>query len=320
MIIDLNQNFGILGANLILIFMNKILILGSNGMLGTMVSEYFLNINEYEIFLTNRAVESSDKNNKIYKFDALNDDLESLIQDIKPNYLINCIGVIKPEINENNKDSIERAIKINTYFPLSLSKLAEVYKFKFIQIGTDCVYSGNKGNYKESSFQDANDVYGKTKIGGEVENNMKYLIRGSIVGPEIGKGKSLLNWFLNQKNPMVNGFDDHMWNGITTLNFAKIAHGMIKNNNFEFHIQHIVPKDQVSKYNLLKYFKKYFDVDVEIEKINSSESVNRTLMTDNEEGNINLWMNAGYSEVPTVEENIKELSESNITKGILNKA
>jgi dTDP-4-dehydrorhamnose reductase len=299
--------------------MNKILILGSNGMLGTMVAEYFLNLKEYEIFLTNRVAESKDINNKTYKFDVLVDDLEGLIQDIKPNYLINCIGVIKPEINENNKDSIERAIKINTYFPMSLSKLAKVYEFKFIQIGTDCVYSGNEGDYKESSFQDAEDVYGKTKIGGEAENNNKYLIRGSIVGPEIGKGKSLLNWFLNQEEPKVNGFDDHMWNGITTLNFAKIAHGMIKNNNFKFHTQHVVPKDQVSKYSLLKYFKKYFDVHVEIEKTNSAKSVNRTLMTDNEEGNINLWMDAGYSDVPTVEENIKELSESNITKGILNK-
>ena len=96
--------------------MNKVLILGSNGMLGTMVAEYFLNLKEYEIFLTNRVAESKDINNKTYKFDVLNDDLEDLIQDIKPNYLINCIGVIKPEINENNKDSIERAIKINTYF------------------------------------------------------------------------------------------------------------------------------------------------------------------------------------------------------------
>ena len=122
-------------------------------MLGTMVAEYFLNLKEYEIFLTNRVAESKDINNKTYKFDVLNDDLEDLIQDIKPNYLINCIGVIKPEINENNKDSIERAIKINTYFPLSLSKLSEVYEFKFIQIGTDCVYSVMKAIIKSLLFR-----------------------------------------------------------------------------------------------------------------------------------------------------------------------
>ena len=69
---------------------------------------------------------------------------------------------------------------------------------------------------------------GKSKIGGEAVNLNKYLLRGSIVGPEAAQGKSLLNWFLNQSEGKVNGFIDHMWNGITTLNFAKIVHGMIK--------------------------------------------------------------------------------------------
>ena len=109
-----------------------------------------------------------------------------------------------------------------------------------------------------------------------------------------------------------------MWNGITTLNFAKIVDGMIKNNNFNFHTQHVVPKDEVSKYDLLIYFKKYFEVDVIIEKSNSSNSVNRSLKTNNQDENIKLWKDAGYSSVPSIEENIKELSESPLTKGILN--
>ena len=79
------------------------------------------------------------------------------------------------------------------------AKLAKVYEFKFIQMGTDCVYAGNGGDYKESSFQDAEDVYGKTRIGGEAENNTKYMIRGSIVGPENGKDKSILKVCLNHE-------------------------------------------------------------------------------------------------------------------------
>ena len=97
-------------------------------------------------------------------------------------------------------------------------------------VPTDCVFSGEVGGYFEDSFQDAKDIYGKTKIGGEAEHSEKYLLRGSIVGPERGEGKSLLNWFLSQNSNKVNGFIDHMWNGITTLNFAKIVDGMIKNN------------------------------------------------------------------------------------------
>ena len=297
--------------------MNKILILGSNGMLGTVVSSYFKSLKEYKVYLSSRRIESDDLDKNIYKFDATTDDLENLIINLKPDFLINCIGIIKPEIREDNIDSIESAVNINTYFPLQISELAENYNFKYIQIGTDCVFSGESGGYLENSFQDANDIYGKTKIGGEAEHDHKYLLRGSIVGPESGEGKSLLNWFLSQNGNNVNGFSDHMWNGITTLNFAKIVHGMIKNNNFNNNIQHIIPKDEVSKYDLLMYFKKYFDVNVIVEKSNSSNSINRTLRTKNNEVNLTLWADAGYKTIPTVEENIKELSESNLTKGIL---
>lgn len=298
--------------------MNRILVLGKDGMLGTMVSKYFTSLNEYEVYLTSRRDDFTVFNDKVRKFDVSKDPLEILINEINPDFLINCIGIIKPEINEDNKESIEKAININTYFPLEISQLSKNMNFKYIQIGTDCVFSGEVGDYLEDASQDANDIYGKTKIGGETEHADKYILRGSIVGPESGDGKSLLNWFLSQNSNKVNGFSDHMWNGITTLNFAKIVHGMIKNNNFNIHTQHVVPKDEVSKYDLLIYFKKYFDVDVIIEKSNSSNSVNRSLKTNNQDENIKLWKDAGYSSVPSIEENIKELSESHLTKGILN--
>ena len=298
--------------------MNRILVLGKDGMLGTMVSKYFTSLNEYEVYLTSRRDDFTVFNDNVRKFDVSKDPLEILINEINPDFLINCIGIIKPEINEDNKESIEKAININTYFPLEISQLSKNMNFKYIQIGTDCVFSGEVGDYLEDASQDANDIYGKTKIGGETEHADKYILRGSIVGPESGDGKSLLNWFLSQNSNKVNGFSDHMWNGITTLNFAKIVHGMIKNNNFNIHTQHVVPKDEVSKYDLLIYFKKYFDVDVIIEKSNSSNSVNRSLKTNNQDENIKLWKDAGYSSVPSIEENIKELSESNLTKGILN--
>ena len=298
--------------------MNRILVLGKDGMLGTMVSKYFTSLNEYEVYLTSRRDDLTVFNDNVRKFDVSKDPLEILINEINPDFLINCIGIIKPEINEDNKESIEKAININTYFPLKISQLAKNKNFKYIQIGTDCVFSGGVGDYLEDASQDANDIYGKTKIGGETEHADKYILRGSIVGPESGDGKSLLNWFLSQSSNKVNGFSDHMWNGITTLNFAKIVDGMIKNNNFNFHTQHVVPKDEVSKYDLLIYFKKYFDVDVIIEKSNSSNSVNRSLKTNNQDENIKLWKDAGYSSVPSIEENIKELSESHLTKGILN--
>jgi len=312
------QGTGIHGASLILIYMSKILVLGSTGMLGRMVSEYFLQFPEYILFQTDRTIQNNKLANNHHKFDAMEDSLELLIEKIEPDYLINCIGIIKPEINETNKASVNRAVNINTYFPIKLSTSAKKYKYKYIQIGTDCVFSGLVGNYQETSFQDAGDVYGKTKIGGEIFDSSKYLLRSSIVGPERGQGKSLLNWFLSQNQKKVNGFIDHKWNGITTLNFAKIIHGMILSNKFISNLQHIIPQNEVSKYDLLLYFKKYFKADVTIESVNSDNPVNRTLSTINPELNQQLWKMAGYKTVPTIEENIKELAESNVTKSILN--
>ena len=312
------QGTGIHGASLILIYMSKILVLGSTGMLGRMVSEYFSQFSEFVLFQTVRTIQNNKLANNHHKFDAMEDSLELLIEKIEPDYLINCIGIIKPEINETNQASINRALNINTYFPIKLSTSAKKYKYKYIQIGTDCVFSGLVGNYQETSFQDAADVYGKTKIGGEIFDSSKYLLRSSIVGPEHGQGKSLLNWFLSQNQQTVNGFIDHKWNGITTLNFAKIVHGMIKSSKFINNLQHITPQDEVSKYDLLLYFNKYFQANVTIESVDSNNPVNRTLATINPELNQQLWNMAGYRSVPTIEENIKELAESNVTKSILN--
>lgn len=299
--------------------MNKILILGFNGMLGTMVSEYFEDLHEFEVYKTSRRIDSSNLDDKIYKFDVSQDSLENLIEVTKPNYVINCIGVIKPDIDEKNINSVKAAININSYFPIQIASLSKDFNFKYIQIGTDCVFSGQCGNYDESSFQDASDVYGKTKVAGEIEQLGKFILRGSIVGPELGEGKSLLNWFLSEEGGEVSGFSDHSWNGITTLNFAKIIHGMIKNNNFKNKINHIIPKDKVSKFELLNYFKIYFDVDVQINETSSKQVVDRTLNTLNISDNLKLWNDAGYEFIPTIEENIKELSESNITRAILNR-
>ena len=109
--------------------MNKLLILGSSGMLGNMVTKYFIDTDEFDIFLTYRNDTQNLSHENSYKFDALTDDLEELIKDINPDFLINCIGLIKPEINEESNESIERALEVNSYFPIKISNLASEYNF-----------------------------------------------------------------------------------------------------------------------------------------------------------------------------------------------
>lgn len=298
--------------------MSKVLILGSSGMLGKMVSNYFISQNQNEVVVTSRKNSGNKINTKNICFDVINDNLEILISEVKPEYVINCIGAIKPNIDEQNITSVKNAFYINSFFPTYLSQLSILYNFKYIQIGTDCVFSGNEGNYSEDSYQDASDIYGKSKIPGEIQAKNKILIRSSIVGPESGNGKSLLNWFLNNINYKIFGYSNHLWNGVTTLNFAKVAFGVVNAGKFNSGVYHLIPSDTVTKYELLKIFQKNFSKDILIEEKNSEIEVNRKLNTIHLDKNTELWNNGGYKIIPTINENIEELYSSKITSTILN--
>ena len=301
---------------------NNILVLGANGMLGKMISLYLKSNNELNVFVTARDKSSFIEKNFEKKFtnfelsDNYSDNLKKIVNN-NIDFIVNCIGVIKPKIDEKNPNSIKETILTNSYFPLELQNLAFENQIKYIQIGTDCVFSGNDGSYTESSFMDAKDLYGKSKIVGEIEGINKSLIRSSIIGPEEGKGFSLMNWFLKNTQQEVSGYKNHLWNGVTTLNFAKVVEGFILSNEFNFKTQHLIPGNTITKANLLEEFKKHFNKDVVINHIDAEEIIDRTLLTINEQVNENLWKRAGYSSIPTVEENIEELANSEITHKIM---
>ena len=171
--------------------------------------------------------------------------------------------------------------------------------------------------YNEESNTDAIDVYGKTKIAGEITFKNKTVIRSSIIGPEYGTGRSLLNWFYHEQSDSVSGFNNHLWNGVTTLNFANVINGIIENKYDAGLIQHLIPSDVVSKYELLHLFAKYFKKDIGINKTEADTIINRTLSTLNPKQNKILWKFGGYDEIPSVEENIKELSSYSLTQELL---
>ena len=287
-------------------------------MLGKMVSLVFSMYSKDNLYFTSRSEDkfSKELNGEILFFDPIKDNFADLCKIVNPNFVINCIGAIKPTITNKN-ESINNAISINSLFPLEISKTAIDLDFNYIQIGTDCVFSGSKGNYSELSMTDATDVYGKTKIVGEVTSANKALIRSSIVGPETGNGKSLLNWFLRTEDLEVNGFTDHEWNGVTTLNFAKIVLGLTKNQNKNIKLQHLIPNDKVNKFELLLLFQEYFSKQIKINEAISETKVDRTLKTNNLRTNDELWKLGGYQKIPSVRENISELAEFEGTKKIL---
>ncbi len=223
-------------------------------------------------------------------------------------YVINCVGITKPYCHDNNAGEVENATYINSIFPHRLAREAQKRGFRVIQIATDCVYSGTKGNYTEADVHDALDAYGKTKSLGEVHTPRMLHIRSSIIGPERYHKAFLLEWFLAQpEGGKVNGFDHHRWNGITTLQFAELCGAIVKGNNFDeivacSNVHHFIPNNTVSKYELLCIFNTTFEKRLTVEKQTNDQVINRTLTS-------RFDMLAKIYPPRSMEEAIRELKE-----------
>lgn len=184
--------------------------------------------------------------------------LEDTILAIKPNLIINAIGIlIKGSMD------VENAISINALLPHSLSRLSRLINSKLIHISTDCVFSGEKGQYSDISTPDAMDVYGRTKSLGEIKNTMDLTIRTSIIGPELkADGEGLFHWIATQNSDSVNGFTRAFWSGITTLELAKAIQVILGSNLTG--IYNLTNGIKISKYELLRVIVEVFDLPVVI--------------------------------------------------------
>ena len=234
-------------------------------------------------------------------------------------WVINAIGIIKPYIHDDNPGEVERAVLINSLMPQQIARQAEKTGATVIQIATDCVFSGNKGHYVESDAHDALDAYGKTKSLGEATNNRIHHLRCSIIGLEPKEHRSLLDWFIRQpQRASVNGYTNHRWNGVTTLQFARICEGVITHDIKLSHLQHVVPSGDLSKCEMLQEFARSFHrEDLTINPTQAGVVVDRTLSTKNAQVNDELWVAAGYEKPPTVPQMIAELAAFDFRLGEL---
>ena len=292
--------------------MNNIAILGTTGMLGSTLTR-FLSSNDFLVTEFNRTGIPVVKGNNAHKLNIENIecDLTSIFQGKNFEYIINAVGIIKQKINIKSIDSIDTAFKINASFPLQLNTFSKNSGIRIIQIGTDCVYSGKLGKYSEEDNFDPTDVYGKSKLSGEQNSTEIMTIRTSIIGKELSSSKSLIGWVLSQENnSVIKGFINHLWNGVTTLDFAKIVSGIVKNNFYEPGISHLVPADQVNKFELVKAIASSFKrFDLEVVEFHEEISVDRTLTTVNSMRNARFWNMAGYNEIPTIAEMVSNYAK-----------
>jgi dTDP-4-dehydrorhamnose reductase len=295
----------------------NVLILGASGMLGSMVTDVLSRHDGLSVTATMRSSELIGNAQKlidnvkwqIFEIKNENQTLQQFQEFIEPDWIINAIGVIKPYIHDDRPNEVERAIAGNSCFPHWLARSFE--KSRILQIATDCVYSGLKGQYFESDQHDALDVYGKTKSLGEVWLPNVSHLRCSIIGPETKGYVSLLEWFRRQPvNAKVSGYKNHSWNGITTLHFAKICCGIIKDNISLPHVQHIIPGGDITKHELLGCFARCFQrSDIQISAVDAANVIDRRLATENQDQNMLLWKSAGYVErPPAICEMVEELA------------
>jgi dTDP-4-dehydrorhamnose reductase len=246
----------------------KVLIFGGGGMLGHKLSQKMSD--NFDIFTTIRG--DFDKYKNIPIFEGVNvipkinieslDLVEKTINNLTPDVVINAVGLIKqiPDAKNNVK-----TLTINAVFPHQLASLTTEKNIRLINISTDCVFNGKKGNYTEEDFPNAEDLYGKSKNLGEVIEENCLTLRTSIIGRELFTSHSLVEWFLSNRGKKVKGFANAIYTGFPTLILAEILTDIIHNHQNLCGLFH-VSSEKINKFDLLQLINKAFEADIEIEE------------------------------------------------------
>lgn len=250
------------------------MILGSTGMLGHQV---YYKLQEYGKF----DITDVSFRNKLTPQSVILDlhnqqELETLIKKVQPDFIINCVGVLIKGANDNPAN----AIYLNSYLPHFLAKKCDETGAKLIHISTDCVFSGETGAYTEIDGKDGKDIYAKTKALGEVENSEHLTLRTSIIGPELkDNGEGLFHWFMNQEGE-TNGFTKAIWSGVTTTELAKVIATALEQNLEGLY--HVTNGNPINKYDLLKIFKEVTGKQISINAV-EGKSVDKSFLDTRKE-------------------------------------
>jgi dTDP-4-dehydrorhamnose reductase len=242
----------------------KVLVLGHKGMLGHVVTRY-LREQRLEVLTVDERYTAQP-----------NDPLIRAMESSNADWIINCIGLIK----QKSEDPLA-LIKTNALAPAHLKSALRKGQ-RLLHPSTDCVFSGKTGSYALDSRKDAEDIYGFSKMLGEsaAEPGKVTVLRTSIIGPEMGTASGLMSWFLSESK-RVNGFTNHFWNGITTLEWAMLACDLITGKErFEAPIVQVGSKTAVSKYELLCLIRDTWGHAIEILPAEAPDRVDRTLKAD----------------------------------------
>lgn len=260
----------------------KVLVLGVTGMLGSTVYRVFSESDEYQVWGTLRSdggkryFSSEDHAHLVSGIDVLDQDaLIAVLGEIKPDVVINCVGLIKQLAVANDPLS---ALPINAMLPHRLAHLCELLEARLVHISTDCVFSGLTGMYTEEDSSDANDLYGKSKYIGELHNQANAItLRTSIIGHELGSQYALVDWFLAQEGK-VKGYSKAIFSGLPTVELARVIRDYVLPQPNLTGLYH-VSAEPIDKLSLLKLVANTYGKEIKIilsEDVQIDRSLNST--------------------------------------------
>ncbi len=233
----------------------NILVLGVTGMLGNAVFRYFSANSSHRVYGTLRSgagrkyFPESQAEFLLSGIDVLDhDSLTSAFIAAKPDVVVNCVGLIKQLADAKNPLT---ALPINAMLPHRLADLCRLAGARLVHVSTDCVFSGEKGMYREEDVSDCTDLYGKSKYIGELHDRTDAItLRTSIIGHELNSSASLVDWFLAQQGT-VKGFTRAIFSGLPTAELARVILDYVIPNSALHGLYH-VSVDPIDKYSLLR--------------------------------------------------------------------
>jgi dTDP-4-dehydrorhamnose reductase len=246
----------------------KVLVVGGGGMLGHRAVRV-LSARGHEVWASVRGEPSAYEKfgllpsaRWVAGFDAQKPEgLRALIERVRPAVVLNCIGIVKQR--SLAKLAIP-SIEVNSLFPHRLADVLDEFDARLIQISTDCVFSGSRGGYTEDDLPDPADLYGRSKLLGEVRAAPHLTLRTSIIGWELGEAHGLLEWFASQRGGRVRGFTGAIYSGLSTTALANLVADLIAAPEMPSGLFNVA-SEPINKYDLLTRVRDALGWQIEIE-------------------------------------------------------
>lgn len=245
----------------------KVLVLGAYGMLGHRI---FLELSKRaEVTGTCRRLEKTGLAGRMLPEERLIsgvdaerfEDVSKAISLAAPDIIVNCIGIVKQTKEARDPDKIFR---VNALFPHLLAEECAVRGTRLLHFSTDCVFSGRRGMYTENDVPDPVDLYGRTKLAGEVRDEGCITLRTSLIGRELGSSNGLVEWFLGNRGGRVKGYKNAVFSGFTTAEMARVVWEILSAHQDMSGVWHVASKP-ISKYDLLSLLNDRMELGIEIE-------------------------------------------------------